>query len=170
MLFSLLTGSLLVAHVLAQSTVSATAASTTPPSSRTSLVPASTSGSVLTINGVTESLSAIENATALVPTGSYMDFTTTRLLTTSSSSAINNSSATGLSNGTTTRSSSTSNSFLLQGTGRASSGTGTASVAAPTNTQPCNNYPEFCNRKYSNITEVCAHNSAFDIPVQFRCS
>jgi len=32
------------------------------------------------------------------------------------------------------------------------------------NTQPCNSYPEFCNRKYSNITEVCAHNSAFAIP------
>lgn len=26
---------------------------------------------------------------------------------------------------------------------------------------PCNNYAEFCTRKYSNITEVCAHNSAF---------
>ena len=38
--------------------------------------------------------------------------------------------------------------------------TGT-SAAAATNTQACNNYPEFCNRKYSNITEVCAHNSAF---------
>lgn len=37
----------------------------------------------------------------------------------------------------------------------------TASSAAPTNTQPCNGYPQFCNRKYSNITEVCAHNSAF---------
>ncbi|KAF2840855.1 PLC-like phosphodiesterase [Patellaria atrata CBS 101060] len=31
----------------------------------------------------------------------------------------------------------------------------------PTNTQPCNNYPEFCTRRYSNITEVCAHNSPF---------
>lgn len=31
----------------------------------------------------------------------------------------------------------------------------------PSNTQPCNNYPELCTRKYSNITEVCAHNSPF---------
>lgn len=38
--------------------------------------------------------------------------------------------------------------------------TGTTS-SRPLNTQPCNNYPEFCNRKYSNITEVCAHNSPF---------
>jgi hypothetical protein len=31
----------------------------------------------------------------------------------------------------------------------------------PSNTQPCNNYPELCTRKYSNVTEVCAHNSPF---------
>jgi hypothetical protein len=30
-----------------------------------------------------------------------------------------------------------------------------------TNTQPCNNYPEFCQRKYSNITEIACHNSPF---------
>ncbi|KAH9876308.1 hypothetical protein J1614_004187 [Plenodomus biglobosus] len=35
------------------------------------------------------------------------------------------------------------------------------SPAKPSNTQSCNNYPEFCNRKYSNITEVCAHNSPY---------
>ena len=39
--------------------------------------------------------------------------------------------------------------------------TATTTTAAPVNTQPCNNYPEFCTRKYSNITEVCAHNSPF---------
>lgn len=39
----------------------------------------------------------------------------------------------------------------------------TTSSSAPTNTVPCNGHPEFCNRKYSNITQVCAHNSAFDI-------
>lgn len=43
----------------------------------------------------------------------------------------------------------------------ASTTTSTATLA--TNTVPCNNYPEFCSRKYSNITEVCAHNSAFSI-------
>lgn len=37
----------------------------------------------------------------------------------------------------------------------------TSSAAYPENTIPCNNYPEFCNRQYSNITEVCSHNSAF---------
>jgi hypothetical protein len=46
-----------------------------------------------------------------------------------------------------------------------SSHTATTTSSAPiaSNTVPCNNYPEFCNRKYSNITEVCVHNSAFSI-------
>ncbi|KAK4972542.1 hypothetical protein LTR66_011308 [Elasticomyces elasticus] len=41
------------------------------------------------------------------------------------------------------------------------SGSSTSTSARPLNTQPCNNYLEFCDRKYSNITEVCAHNSNF---------
>ncbi|KAM3542096.1 hypothetical protein ARSEF1564_004983 [Beauveria bassiana] len=36
--------------------------------------------------------------------------------------------------------------------------------ATPTNTQPCNNYVEFCTRKYSNISFVAAHNSPFVRP------
>lgn len=44
------------------------------------------------------------------------------------------------------------------------SSTASSSAAFPMNTQPCNNYPEFCNRQYSNITQVCSHNSAFSIP------
>ncbi|KAF2142593.1 uncharacterized protein K452DRAFT_226630 [Aplosporella prunicola CBS 121167] len=39
--------------------------------------------------------------------------------------------------------------------------TSSSSAELPTNTQACNGYPEFCSRKYSNITEVCAHNSPF---------
>ncbi|KAF1987973.1 PLC-like phosphodiesterase [Aulographum hederae CBS 113979] len=39
--------------------------------------------------------------------------------------------------------------------------TSTSSAPAATNTQPCNGHPELCSRKYSNITEVCAHNSPF---------
>lgn len=34
----------------------------------------------------------------------------------------------------------------------------------PINTQPCNQYPEFCARKYSNITYIAAHNSPFINP------
>ena len=48
--------------------------------------------------------------------------------------------------------------------GNATTTTATAARPRPTqNTTPCNGYPEFCSRKYSNITEVCAHNSAFSI-------
>lgn len=43
--------------------------------------------------------------------------------------------------------------------------TATASIPPqPTNTRPCNGYPEFCERSYSNITEVAAHNSPFVRP------
>jgi len=46
------------------------------------------------------------------------------------------------------------------------SGNATASSTStapprPTNTRPCNNYPELCVRKYSNITQVGCHNSPF---------
>ncbi|KAH7093006.1 PLC-like phosphodiesterase [Paraphoma chrysanthemicola] len=41
----------------------------------------------------------------------------------------------------------------------------TASVSAvPTNTRPCNGYVEFCNRRFSNISMVVAHNSPFVRP------
>lgn len=50
---------------------------------------------------------------------------------------------------------------IIAGSSHTATTTNSAPVAS--NTVPCNNYPEFCNRKYSNITEVCAHNSAFSI-------
>ena len=37
----------------------------------------------------------------------------------------------------------------------------TSTSAVPTNIQPCNNYPEYCTRRYSNITYIAAHNSPF---------
>ncbi|KAH6633367.1 PLC-like phosphodiesterase [Boeremia exigua] len=47
-------------------------------------------------------------------------------------------------------------------------GTATSSTAArprPTqNTTPCNGHPEFCNRRFSNISMVMAHNSPFVRP------
>ncbi|KAK4121077.1 PLC-like phosphodiesterase [Parathielavia appendiculata] len=39
--------------------------------------------------------------------------------------------------------------------------TSATAPAQPTNTRPCNNYPELCARKYSNITQVGCHNSPF---------
>ncbi|KAL1639746.1 hypothetical protein SLS58_007644 [Diplodia intermedia] len=38
-----------------------------------------------------------------------------------------------------------------------------SSSAVPTNTQPCNGYTDLCSRKFSNVTEVCAHNSPFTV-------
>lgn len=49
----------------------------------------------------------------------------------------------------------------VNGTSNATASSATASSAPPTNTQACNNYPEFCSRKYSNITYITAHNSPF---------
>lgn len=49
-------------------------------------------------------------------------------------------------------------------TGNSTASRTTSSSATPTNTQACNNYPEFCSRKYSNITYVGAHNSPFVNP------
>lgn len=40
----------------------------------------------------------------------------------------------------------------------------TFSAPTATNTQPCNNYVELCQRKYSNITNVGCHNSPFVKP------
>ncbi|OAP62378.1 hypothetical protein AYL99_04581 [Fonsecaea erecta] len=40
----------------------------------------------------------------------------------------------------------------------------TSSSAQPTNTVPCNGHPSFCNRKFSNITHIAAHNSPFVRP------
>ncbi|TKA27128.1 hypothetical protein B0A50_04465, partial [Salinomyces thailandicus] len=47
--------------------------------------------------------------------------------------------------------------------GSNSTASSTTSSARASNTVPCNGHPEFCNRAYSNITQVCAHNSAFYI-------
>lgn len=45
-----------------------------------------------------------------------------------------------------------------------STASATSTSAQPTNTVPCNGFPEFCSRRYSNITHVAAHNSPFVRP------
>ena len=67
-------------------------------------------------------------------------------------------------NGTVLVTASSTQIFLTASSGNSTTRrTATSSSARPTNTQPCNGYPEFCNRKYSNITHIAAHNSPFDI-------
>ena len=62
------------------------------------------------------------------------------------------------------RSSSSSSSLNDTGVRNSTVSSTTSASAAPTNTQPCNDYPEFCSRRYSNITYVAAHNSPFVNP------
>ncbi|KAL8834045.1 MAG: hypothetical protein Q9176_007694 [Flavoplaca citrina] len=119
----------------------------------------------------------------IVPTGteaSYQSLNSTRTLYTRSlSGEIENVAATmAVANASLISfpaSPSPSSVTLLQGSNRptpAVNGTSTANFTSsststseqPTNTQPCNNYPELCNRKYGNITQVAAHNSPFSVP------
>lgn len=118
-----------------------------------------------------------------LPSGSYLSYSTTITLSSTSRPAygsMSSSSATTMagnatrsSNATMTSSSTSTNSVTLiggrptttsvNGTSNSTATSSTSSAATATNTTPCNNYPEFCARKYSNITMVAAHNSAFDV-------
>lgn len=120
---------------------------------------------------------------ATLPTGSYLSYSSTLTLSPSSETAALGSMSGGASimgtgNTTSTPAAASESRTILQGTnfpttsvangtesGNATaSASSTSSSAQPTNTTPCNNYAEFCNRKYSNITMVCAHNSPFSVP------
>ena len=92
-----------------------------------------------------------------VPTGSgvtYLSLSST--ITTTYTSPLPSQILNNATNATTIASSNTVT--YLSGLGN---GTTTSSSAIATNTQPCNNYAEFCTRQYSNITMVTAHNFAF---------
>ncbi|KAJ4294399.1 hypothetical protein N0V90_008089 [Kalmusia sp. IMI 367209] len=124
----------------------------------------SSSVEIVTFTGSSASLSAGEAPAATVPS----DFDGSTIATASVTGTASRS--TGASNATDSIVSSEATYTQLVGGTRTSSvlnGNATASTStatAPVNTQPCNNYPEFCDRKYSNITEVCAHNSPFVRP------
>ena len=116
----------------------------------------------------------------LLPTGSdvsYISYTISSTLNGTASIFGTNMALANASSSLLTSANSTSTSeTLLQGSLRSSSTasigtmTGnsttsrTSSSALPTNTQACNSYPEFCGRRYSNITYVGAHNSPFVMP------
>ncbi|KAJ5951238.1 uncharacterized protein N7479_009651 [Penicillium vulpinum] len=115
-----------------------------------------------------------------IPSGTYQDYSTTLTLSDGDKSIAPSPTH---SNGTMTASNqtaitTTSNSLtLLVGGGgttvignssmnatATASTTSTATQTPIVNTRPCNNYPELCVRKYSNITMVAAHNSPFVRP------
>lgn len=142
---------LAAAHVLAQnSSTSMSSSSVDPAFSYTQNV------SLITTNIPTSAF-----------TGSQYTYETTtgQRTVTSSSASSSNATASASNNTQITRSTTSQNVFEITGTATTGSGSAssTSSSATATNTVPCNNYAEFCNRKYSNITEVCAHNSAFAI-------
>lgn len=123
-------------------------------------------------------LSGTESATTTdgFPTGTYLSISSTRTLTsdttglgsmTGSESVMGTGNVTSSSSTATRtelRGSSRETTTVLNGTASAtdnSTSSSTSSSAQPTNTTPCNGYSEFCNRKYSNITNIMAHNSPF---------
>ena len=121
---------------------------------------AQTTASVSATSLATAALSTLPTIAASnvsIPTGSYITYSSTVTLSSSVTSAANVSS-----NGTAL-STSKSISNVLVGSSRSSTGSSTGSAAAPVNTQACNGYTEFCSRKYSNLTQVVAHNSAFAV-------
>ncbi|KAL8953731.1 MAG: hypothetical protein Q9222_000413 [Ikaeria aurantiellina] len=140
----------------------------------------------------TSSTSILNLGGDVVPTGtgvSYQSLTSTSTLSSgifngqtailATTIAVANGSITSFPTSSTTSSSSSTSFTLLQGSHQTTvianatiagngtanrTSTSTSTSARSTNTQPCNNYPEFCTRKYSNITEVAAHNSPFVAP------
>ena len=113
-----------------------------------------------------------------IPSGTYQDLTTTVTLGNGDKSVV---ATTTQHNGTMTASNQTqaitttsdSLTLLVGGGGggttvignnsmnATATTTSTATTSPVVNTRPCNDYPEFCARKYSNITMVAAHNSPF---------
>lgn len=103
------------------------------------------------------------------PRASYSSFTSTISLSRpdeftylSGSSSTTRQNQTITTNGTTLVTAS-STQTLLTASSRNSTAARTSTAARPSNTTPCNGYPEFCSRGYGNVTHIGAHNSPFDI-------
>jgi hypothetical protein len=96
----------------------------------------------------------------VLPTGSqatYLSYSSTLTLPSSPAPPSNGTNTTRPASGISSVETIT---YLAGGTNVANV-TATSSSARPTNTQPCNGHPEFCNRKYSNLTMITAHNFPF---------
>lgn len=111
----------------------------------------------------------------LVPTGSQVSYKTYNTTSTIASGSLSGATellanTIAVTNGSTESTSSSQSVTLLRGrpsptaSNSSSNATSTTTSDQPTNTRPCNNYPEFCARSYSNITYVAAHNSPFVKP------
>ncbi|KAI1270731.1 PLC-like phosphodiesterase [Xylariaceae sp. FL1019] len=118
--------------------------------------------------------SSVTETEAATPTGSYLSLSSqVSQGTTSSSGTKSGSRATSTDSATDSQVAQTTSktATYLTGSGAATStfgnmtrtvsSTSTSSSAAATSGLACNNYAEFCDRKYSNITEIACHNSPF---------
>ena len=100
---------------------------------------------------------------ASVPSGSFQSVTTTITVSSANTATGSKTVLVGTnkeslitSNGTPANPTQAANTLLLVSS--------TSTSVLPVNTQPCNGFLELCSRKYSNITQVAAHNSGFHIP------
>ncbi|PYH41105.1 PI-PLC domain-containing protein [Aspergillus saccharolyticus JOP 1030-1] len=121
--------------------------------------------STTSTSSASDILVVVTSASEVVPTGSYLSYTTTITLARNESRSTTETSTltatnTTITNGTTTTATTTDTAVQLSGT-RVLTSSSTATSSAGANSQPCNGYTEFCERKYSNITMVTAHNSPF---------
>ncbi|PHH90706.1 hypothetical protein CDD83_2893 [Cordyceps sp. RAO-2017] len=123
------------------------------------LAPAAWAQTVVTFSGTSEltfisGTRATESRETGPPTGAYSSYASKITLTGAASEPSSSSKASSPQTGTLT------SGTLTSGANR----TQTTTSEPPRNTQPCNNHVEFCSRKYSNITNVGAHNSPFVRP------
>ncbi|KAL9620301.1 MAG: hypothetical protein Q9160_005200 [Pyrenula sp. 1 TL-2023] len=141
---------------------------------------------LVTLHGVVQSQTTLTGSSGPsstnlgdnTPSGGFQSYTTTSTI--DSSSISRSSGITSTESGASASDTATSNSTIIESdasttitflggatatsNGTTSNSTSTSTSAQPSNTQPCNGYPEFCSRKYSNITYVAAHNSPFNRP------
>ncbi|TGJ79867.1 hypothetical protein E0Z10_g8885 [Xylaria hypoxylon] len=119
----------------------------------------------------TETDSTVTLTEASMPTGLYQSFSSQQTLETDSLATLSDTTSSVLTDhttkSTTTQATTSDTVTLITGSSKpsttlaGSASTTITSTASSTNTQACNNYVEFCTRKYSNITEVSCHNSPF---------
>ncbi|KAI0474437.1 PLC-like phosphodiesterase [Xylaria cf. heliscus] len=120
----------------------------------------------------TQTDSTLTLSEVATPTGLYQSFTSQSTQETGSLATFSDGTSSTFTTNTTDTQTKTSNTVtILTGSAKTTttnlSGNVTTTIAptpAPTNTQACNNYVEFCTRRYSNITEVACHNSPFITP------
>ncbi|EXJ79159.1 hypothetical protein A1O3_08660 [Capronia epimyces CBS 606.96] len=133
---------------------------------------ASASATATAADYATSGISYADDSSTITLSNSATISDISSAMATANATAAASSSASG--NGT--RSSSSPTQTLLVGTAQTTTtlngtvtGTATRNTTAsstttsiqPTNTVPCNGHPDFCQRKFSNITYVAAHNSPF---------